>query len=130
MEKYPNNNKYVDAKKWFTGTQEELAKERQKTQADYDEEDSIAHNAPAPYKEHRSGATTVRVAPGYEHIFGDSIKPGDWKEPTDTEADSGESKLEDSNNLWLLKERKVELERRRQELESELNAIEQKIREI
>ncbi len=47
MEKYPENNKderYSDAKKWFTGTQEELKKERQKTQEDYNREEEGKHS--------------------------------------------------------------------------------------
>ena len=43
MEKFPKSKadeRYSDSKKWFTGAQEELAKERQKTQADYDREES------------------------------------------------------------------------------------------
>ena len=43
MEKLPKGNdeeRYSDAKKWFTGAQEELEKERQKTQEDHGREDA------------------------------------------------------------------------------------------
>lgn len=196
MEEFPKSegNNYSDTKKWFQGVQEELAKERAKTQADYDNEemettqknnnreigkkaieipwtaeefrkeleedreksqdellrdhlerqryvqenrdrkDAMTSEPPAPYREQkfRNGiaTTTIRVAPGYEDAFGDLAAPDDWQEPTVVEDDSGKSKLEDSNNLWLLKERKAALEKRRRELESELSAIEGEMKKL
>ena len=38
MEKFPKSNENVDTKEWFNGVQEELEKERAKTQEDYDKE--------------------------------------------------------------------------------------------
>ncbi|MBR2725615.1 hypothetical protein IKE97_03215 [Candidatus Saccharibacteria bacterium] len=49
MEKFPKSNENVDTKEWFNGVQEELEKERAKTQEDYDKEEaqsSIANEGP------------------------------------------------------------------------------------
>lgn len=151
MEKYPNgNDENIDIEKWFSGVQEELAKERQKTQEDFDREEmkELGKKASAPYKEQKfyNGltTTTLRVAPGYEKAFGDSVDPNGWQEPSDIEDQKGlgekhdkkvikedykESYLargkseEEFEAFWRLKEleeQRLELERQRLKLEHEL----------
>ena len=102
MEEFPKNSeKYTDAKEWFTGTREELSKERQKTQKDYN----------YAFSQEEIDDTKRRIKEDYRESY----------------LGMGKSE-EEFEVFWRLKEleeQKLELERQRLKLEHELTIARQ-----